>query len=267
MKLIVLLLFTLFSICSEAQEKTIAINYYNEAVALYNRKEYAKADSLFTVSLKIREDRDAYFSRALCRGKMANKNGYCLDLGEASSLADTNALKLFCKSCGRADTVINEIKEYSSGKKVIVTSIYYYYQDKKFGHYQRYYSQKAIDTANTTNIFVNNGKTLPYDSLLPGRSAAEFPGGNRELMKFLSSKIHYPRTATPGNHKVYVAFVVFPDGTIHDIKLAKAAPDCFDCGEEAQRVIAIMPRWKPGLVEGVPAKCNFTLPVNFKLIN
>jgi protein TonB len=37
------------------------------------------------------------------------------------------------------------------------------------------------------------------------------------------------------------------------------------CDEEALRMVAGMPRWKPGKQNGIPVKVYFTIPIKFVL--
>jgi protein TonB len=37
------------------------------------------------------------------------------------------------------------------------------------------------------------------------------------------------------------------------------------CGEEAVRVVKMMPKWIPGKQKGKPVRTQFNLPVKFKL--
>jgi TonB family protein len=95
-----------------------------------------------------------------------------------------------------------------------------------------------------------------------------FPGGSSELMKFLSKNINYPVEARKigAEGKVVVNFYVDTDGSIKNPIIVKD-PVGYGCAEEVLRVISIMPKWAPGMQDGVPAKVYFTLPVTFKLSN
>jgi TonB family protein len=93
-----------------------------------------------------------------------------------------------------------------------------------------------------------------------------FPGGGAELMKFLAKNTTYPVEARNKGleGKVVVKFYIDIDGSIKDIKIVKD-PVGYGCAEEAIRVIKLMPKWTPGMQDGVPAKVYYTMPVTFKL--
>ncbi|MBO7101475.1 MAG: hypothetical protein J6V98_05565 [Bacteroidales bacterium] len=39
------------------------------------------------------------------------------------------------------------------------------------------------------------------------------------------------------------------------------------CGQEAVRVVKLMPRWEPGKYKNKPVAMNFNLPISFNLSN
>ncbi|HOY04421.1 MAG TPA: TonB family protein [Saprospiraceae bacterium] len=92
-----------------------------------------------------------------------------------------------------------------------------------------------------------------------------FPGGEGELMKFLSKNIEYPTLAKENNIQGVVAltFVVGKDGSVSDVQVVKDIGG--GCGKEAVRVVKAMPKWVAGEANGNPVKVRFTLPVRFRL--
>ncbi|MDH4471440.1 MAG: energy transducer TonB [Fluviicola sp.] len=96
--------------------------------------------------------------------------------------------------------------------------------------------------------------------------AAEFPGGREGLFNYLATTIQYPERAKKLKigGRCYLQFVVETDGTVTNAKIMRGVPDCPECDAEALRVIGLMPKWKPGEVEGKPVRSNFNLPVTFK---
>lgn len=92
-----------------------------------------------------------------------------------------------------------------------------------------------------------------------------FPGGERELMKFLATHIQYPAIARDANIQgmVTLSFVINKAGDITDVQVLRDIGGT--CGKEAVRVVEMMPRWMPGEANGHPVKVRYTLPVRFKL--
>ena len=60
--------------------------------------------------------------------------------------------------------------------------------------------------------------------------------------------------------KVIVSFVVDTDGTLTDFKVIKDLG--FGTGIEAIRVLKMSPKWTPGTQNGVPIRCQYSLPIN-----
>ncbi|MFQ7502488.1 MAG: energy transducer TonB [Alistipes finegoldii] len=63
--------------------------------------------------------------------------------------------------------------------------------------------------------------------------------------------------------RVVLSFVVEKDGSVSDIEKLQA-PDA-SLWEEARRVIASSPKWKPGEQRGQIVRVKYTLPVDFRL--
>lgn len=94
----------------------------------------------------------------------------------------------------------------------------------------------------------------------------EFPGGTKELGKYLMQNIRYPATARKAGvgGTVFVQFVVDSDGNIGKPKTVGRKLG-YGLEEEALRVVAGMPKWTPGKDEGKPVSVAFTLPIQYKL--
>ncbi|QIU94243.1 M56 family metallopeptidase [Bacteroides faecium] len=92
-----------------------------------------------------------------------------------------------------------------------------------------------------------------------------FPGGQGALMQYLARNVKYPVEAqTKGiQGRVIVSFIVRKDGNISDIKVIRSVDPYLD--KEAARVIAAMPKWKPGKQRGETVNVRFTVPVAFRL--
>ena len=116
-----------------------------------------------------------------------------------------------------------------------------------------------------------------------------FPGGDNLMMQYLAKKINYPRTAS--NYgleaRTTIKFIVNTDGTISNVHVIDNQITCEDrkpfqrlagdekkktreralelFAEEAIRVVSSMPKWKPGVRNGIPIKVEYELPINFRI--
>jgi protein TonB len=93
----------------------------------------------------------------------------------------------------------------------------------------------------------------------------EFPGGMGKLMAYLGNNIKYPPLARESGiqGRVFINFVVEPDGKISNVKVLRGIGG--GCDEEAIRVVEAMPKWKPGMQRGKPVRVSYNLPVKFTL--
>lgn len=96
---------------------------------------------------------------------------------------------------------------------------------------------------------------------------ASFPGGTKEMMKFLWTNIHYPKyeSEIAISGKVIIKFTVMKDGSITDVKVIKGFVDCPECDAEAVRVVKMMPRWIPAKKNGEDVNSYYILPITFSI--
>ncbi len=93
----------------------------------------------------------------------------------------------------------------------------------------------------------------------------QFPGGEREMMKFIKSNLRYPTTAIEMgiSGTVTVSFVVDRDGKITRIKVIRGIGG--GCDEEAVRILERMPVWTPGKQRGIAVLVSYSVPFKFVL--
>ena len=93
----------------------------------------------------------------------------------------------------------------------------------------------------------------------------QFPGGADALIEYMKKNVIYPNKAKEKGVQgtVYVSFIVEKDGSVSNVNILKGIGG--ECDEEALRVVKEMPKWKPGLYKGKPARVQFTMPIYFKL--
>lgn len=114
-------------------------------------------------------------------------------------------------------------------------------------------------------------KEVPADStakeevFMVAEQMPEFPGGMKEMLKFLQENVKYPENAMKNNvqGRVIVQFVVEKDGTPTEFNVVRSVDPDLDA--EALRVLQTMPKWKPGMQRGEVVRVKFTVPVSFKL--
>ena len=93
----------------------------------------------------------------------------------------------------------------------------------------------------------------------------EFPGGMEALYQFLAANIKWSCKDCDCFGKVYVTFVIEKDGSISNAKVLRDPCHNYGFGQEALRVVSLMPKWKPGRQHGNPERVQYNLPINFSL--
>ena len=93
----------------------------------------------------------------------------------------------------------------------------------------------------------------------------QFPGGEKEMMKFIKTNLRYPPQAIEAGIQgtVTVNFVVGRDGKITHIKVIRGIGG--GCDEEAIRILEKMPAWSPGKQGGMAVLVSYTVPFKFIL--
>ncbi len=92
----------------------------------------------------------------------------------------------------------------------------------------------------------------------------EFPGGDIEMLKFISDNYSINETTEYGvAGTIHVQFVVDRDGRVKDVELVKGVAPVLDA--EALRVVSIMPNWSPGLQRGIPVQVKYIIPMHIDL--
>ena len=134
---------------------------------------------------------------------------------------------------------------------------------------------KADDAEQTAAnaIAIKNGKTEKEEAFLVTETMPLFPtddpavpyGDLGNFRAWVQKNVKYPAEAFEKGigGRVVLSFVVEKDGSVSDIQKLHA-PDA-SLWEEARRVIASSPKWKPGEQRGQIVRVKYTLPVDFRL--
>lgn len=95
--------------------------------------------------------------------------------------------------------------------------------------------------------------------------APSFPGGKLSMMRYINRERRYPAAAYERGieGRVTCGFVVLADGSIREVSVLKSAYPALDA--EAVRLVENMPKWEPGIVDGVKVAVYCVLPIAFRL--
>jgi TonB family protein len=129
-----------------------------------------------------------------------------------------------------------------------------YYLDGSLKRWEEYDS--GVRTYGT--CYAQNGDEITFFEF---EKMPEFPGGNDQLLLYISKNFKYPSEARKKDisGRMLISFVVNEDGTVTDVIPLKKVHPLLD--DEAMRVVTSMPKWIPGTQDGVPVKVRYTLPI------
>jgi protein TonB len=142
-------------------------------------------------------------------------------------------------------------------------------QGKLDGEVTTYYATgqlKRKDTYKNDSLLAGNCFTLAGKDTtwFPYITNAQYEGGNQAIMKFIRSKIVYPKRAWENGlaGKVIIAFFVDEEGVVYNERIISNTEPLLN--EEALRVFRLLPsKWKPALLDGEPVKSRYVLPIYF----
>ncbi|MFN5213950.1 MAG: energy transducer TonB [Bacteroidota bacterium] len=102
--------------------------------------------------------------------------------------------------------------------------------------------------------------TMVYES---AEVMPQYPGGKQAMLEFLAKNVRFPAQAKKLDVKgfVLVNVTIEKDGSIKHIKVRKDIGG--GCGEEAVRVIRLMPAWAPGEDKGETVRVSVPISVSF----
>ena len=120
----------------------------------------------------------------------------------------------------------------------------------------------AAPVATTDHAKITEESDVP---LTTADQMPQFPGGEREMMRFIKQNLRYPLSAQENRVQgtVILNFVVNREGKIINLKVIKGIG--FGCDEESVRVMERMPLWSPGRQRGQAVMVSFTMPIRFVL--
>ncbi len=113
-KIIVLFIFFYSSINAQPDK---SLEYFDAGNIAVNKGQYVIADSLFSLSLRLKATADTYYNRAAVRKKLNRMGDYCSDIGLAASLNDKESSDLFWRDCCSKDTLYSDKEGAKTNKE------------------------------------------------------------------------------------------------------------------------------------------------------
>jgi TonB family protein len=243
--------------CRAQSDYLISVEFYNAGIDLFNRGNYASADTAFTRSLNKCPSAETYYNRAMTRKKLGSMEGFCNDMYMATANGDSLSKMIFINKCTTTDTIYHG----SHAVAKIVAS-------------HTYDSNEDIITTDTSGkLNWNSGEdTIAFSCsdtsmLLKTQVRPVFPGNEEGVALFLKRNLKYPAVSLSKKIEgtVIVIFTISREGKTGNVKILKGVNEEID--REAARIIGKMPHWFPGMQDGKFVAVQYQLPVRFSLKN
>lgn len=93
-----------------------------------------------------------------------------------------------------------------------------------------------------------------------------FRGGDvNKFRDWVQKRVKYPQIAAENGiqGKVFIMFVVEPDGTVSNVNIMRGIDPALD--NEAIKAVKNSPKWVAGKQRGAPVRVRFSITVNFQL--
>lgn len=253
-----LILGLLFASCGFAQAQSKAVKLYNAGNKAFAQNNYRAADSLFSLSLDLEPHPDAYYNRAVCRRKLGDAKGYCIDLGAAANMGDKGAYKMYWKQCAKCDTIYKkENGDTASAKNFDIkeyTLSYRYTTDFEYEKYGKGDTLLLSKVRNDNIVFYR-----PCNDVRP----AIYKGNMDSLIRYIKEKTGFMEKVKM-NHWINMATIrvqTNEKGKITDVSVEDKLKD--NSFELLDSLFLLMPEWNPATLSGRPVKFQSRLYVTF----
>ncbi|MCC6372623.1 MAG: energy transducer TonB [Bacteroidia bacterium] len=239
-----------------------AKTYYLKGLNAIKIQNYSLADTLFGISLSFKHYGNVHLNKAIAKEKLGDKKGYCENLLWGIYYNNKESGTLFCKNCGKADTI------YKNGQGNEAPKDFYLF--KEITYKSEFTNPFMVKTDTHNNSLLSSIKdaeilTINNDFNI-NEVNAEFPGGVSAMIDYMKRNLNSPKKVVEGktNVRVNLKFIVLEDGSITNVTVTNITESCPECELEAIRVIKQMPKWSPAKFNEMPVKCYFNLPITFK---
>jgi hypothetical protein len=239
---------TIVNTNNEVSDINQAIKFYDEGNKATSMGNLILADSLYTLSIKIAPDNNAYFNRAVVRNKMHDIKGYCLDLGTASGLNDIEATQLYWKDCGIIDSVF-----YNKDGDIVKRGEHAFFEVVSKSKYTTYVRYKKMDLNRKVIVHyevINNDTTFYTTPVPPKYSETE-----ENIVNVILKNV-IPTAKEKKSHTftfVLITFIVIENGTIANIIVSSELEKSYD-ERLVEALKTNMKKWEPAKYENRPVK-------------
>jgi len=243
------------------QTKIDALNAYEKAVNYFKEGKLEEADSLFSISLDLEPNVDAFYNKAIVNKKLGNTGIYCANIEYAKILEDKESARLFCNDCATIDSFY--VTE--SYKKALPENYFYKlkFMQSKYSSYLEFY-RYTNNNKMDLSYYVRDKDTV-Y-TFIPEKLMQPYVDTIMKYINYVYNRyLQYPQKEKQSGIQgiIYIRFNVNKEGRVENVKVIRSHSD--GLAEEAVRIIYLLPKLKPFIYQGQPVKLELSLPVRFSL--
>lgn len=129
----------------------------------------------------------------------------------------------------------------------------------------------SVSAISQPDVAMTAPEPLSLKTMMSGGSAEvawvapAFPGGQTELMKFITHGLAYPELAWENSIEgtVLVRLTIAADGNVSNATILRSLG--FGCDEAVLEQVLSLPPFRPGLVYGQVMESTMDIPVRFRL--
>jgi TonB family protein len=164
------------------------------------------------------------------------------------------------------DFIVHVIRNYENGK--LHGEQQYFDKDGNVKETETYHHDELLST--TADASTINTEEMPR---FPGCENQNLNPDEllqcwkKKLIEFVYGNLTYPEEAKELNIRgdALVQFMIDVDGSVIEPKILNGVS--VDIKEAVLAVIKKMPKWRPGMKDGIPVKMSYSLPIKFNFQN
>lgn len=183
---------------------------------------------------------------------------------------------MFAQNYCEKDSIVREI-QFPLTERDTETEFFYFNNEWISGAYPDLVPADSIHSAEVKNDEYGNRAlflTVSPETLAQIKADArniwvyddphcEFPGGNGKLKEWIEQNIRIPE-GFKGSERVFVKFIVHPDGSISDPTIFRRSSKNEAVNQEAIRLVNALPKFRVKYYTPQKKNIHLTLPITFK---
>ena len=138
--------------------------------------------------------------------------------------------------------------------KTVIGLLFLIFQFSLFAQNELKTIENQQENLNDTTIYTLVD-TMPEFINYSGKDAYE------KLTNFINSNLKWP-SQDDCEGTIFIKVIIEKDGSLSNNKILKGL-DCMGFNEEAQRVVKLLPKWKPGKLKGKIVRVSYIIPIKF----